>query len=462
MRTFLTILKDSYREAVDGFVIYVMFALAGVLLAVAASLSFTPAPAEETLPNLVKPFVLFIPDKGQSKAVAAVPGVEFTAQEVKQDGKRVTFKLEAKTLTLPKSGEPDPFRVMVAGWLKKPATTTKMKLPTGSQNRAAPTEKEIELALKPDVTPAEVAAVTDEQMAEFVAAQCHTHIGAAGATAARVADPKPGVYAFDVVLPAATSARAWDQELHLFFGAVRMGKAPLGLTLWIIQDQIVNGIGAGVTLLISVIITAFFIPNLLRKGALDLIVSKPIGRIPLLLYKYVGGCTFIFLLAAFTIGGMWVILGLRSGHWDPRFLIVVPALTFTFALLYAVSTLVAVFTRSAIAAILITVGFAFGLYVVGQAKSWADITRNTQQQNDNIPGYVFDIIDGVNNGLPRYKDLDKLTSKLTADGTLTPIMIRFQELILEYPSAWATIGLSVGYIAVFLALSSWRLVTRDG
>ena len=122
--------------------------------------------------------------------------------------------------------------------------------------------------------------------------------------------------------------------------------------LWIIEDQIINGLGGAIALLISVVITAFFIPNMLRKGSVDLLISKPIGRSQLLVYKYIGGLTFMFLVTAFTVGGIWLVIALRSGFWDPSFLLVIPVLTFTFAILYAVSTLVAVFTRSAIAAMI--------------------------------------------------------------------------------------------------------------
>ena len=150
----------------------------------------------------------------------------------------------------------------------------------------------------------------------------------------------------------AAEAKASRGKLKIFFGAVTITRnTSLGFVLWLIEDQLINGLGSGVALLISMIITAFFIPNMLRKGSIDLLVSKPIGRSQLLIYKYIGGLTFIFLLSCVSIGGVWLVLAVRSGYWDPSFLVVIPVLTFTFAILYAVSTLVAVFTRSAIAAL---------------------------------------------------------------------------------------------------------------
>src|SRR5262249_43492493 len=204
--------------------------------------------------------------------------------------------------------------------------------------------------------------------------------------------------------------------------------------------------------------------NMLSKGSIDLLISKPIGRAQLLIYKYVGGLTFIFLFSCVSIGGVWLVLALRSGYWDPSFLVVIPVLTFTFAILYAVSTLVAVFTRSPIAAMLVTTGFAVFLYLVGQAKTIFDSLKADQEARgtDNIPEWAFTLVDTLNNILPRYKDLDKLTSKLISTGTLTPAELRMSGLaLLDYPSWAGTFGVSLAFIAVMLALSCWRFSRRD-
>jgi ABC-type transport system involved in multi-copper enzyme maturation permease subunit len=275
---------------------------------------------------------------------------------------------------------------------------------------------------------------------------------------------KPGVpepeYKFDVEVKGISGARGWPHSVHVFFGAVPPLKGvPLGQALYLVQDKIVNGIGAAVTLMLSVVITAFFIPNLLRKGSVDLLISKPIGRAQLLVYKYVGGLTFIFILSAVTIGGVWLVMAARSGNWDPSFLLTIPALTFTFAILYAVSAVVAVFTRSAIAAILVTLGFMLFLYLFGQVKTFFDANKVIQVAE--LPEWAYTLVDSLNNVLPRYKDLDKLTTKLVIDSTLTLGDARMGSLLTEYPSWGGALGVSVAFIAVMLALSCWRFSRRD-
>jgi ABC-type transport system involved in multi-copper enzyme maturation permease subunit len=257
-----------------------------------------------------------------------------------------------------------------------------------------------------------------------------------------------------------TGARGWPNEVSVLFGVFPPMKGfSLGQVLSFIQDQLVNGIGAAVALMISVVITAFFIPNLLRKGSIDLLISKPIGRIQLLVYKYVGGLTFIFLIATVAVGGVWLATGVRSGSWDPSFLLVIPVLTFTFAILYAVSVVVAVYTRSAIAAILVTLAFMLGLYIFGQVKSFFDVNKVIGIAD--LPEWSYTLVDTLNNVLPRYKDLDRLTSRLVTDSTRTVGDARLQGLLIDYPSWTGTIGVSLAFIAVMLALAGWRFVKWD-
>jgi ABC-type transport system involved in multi-copper enzyme maturation permease subunit len=321
----------------------------------------------------------------------------------------------------------------------------------------------LEIVEPAKATAAELMAVTDEQMAEFLKYQFATYVGISESdvTLTRKPDVAEPNFKFDVRLKNLAGARGWPHTMRVFFGASGPIKGvPLGASLYVIQDVVVNGIGAAVTLMLSVVITAFFIPNMLRKGSLDLLISKPIGRVQLLVYKYVGGLLFIFILSTFTIGGVWLVMALQSGHWDPRFLLVIPILTFTFAIVYSVSTVVAVFTRSAIAAILVSLAFMLGLYIIGKAKSFVDVNKITH--DFDLPEWFDTLVDTLNNVLPRYKDMDKLTSRLIVESTLPYGDARMQGLLVEAPSWGGAIGVSLVFIVLMLSLASWRLVNRDG
>src|SRR5262249_34962790 len=142
-------------------------------------------------------------------------------------------------------------------------------------------------------------------------------------------DPRQIVY---LVTTATTTQdlASWPHEPALFFGLVplRFMHVPPAAVVNIIMSGIVNKFGAGIAMLISTIITAFFIPNMLRKGTIDMLLVKPIHRTTLLLYKFVGGLTFMFLNTVVIVLGIYLVIGLRSGLWVHGFLISIFVLTF--------------------------------------------------------------------------------------------------------------------------------------
>src|SRR5262249_18035280 len=202
----------------------------------------------------------------------------------------------------------------------------------------------------------------------------------------------------------------WLNEFSSRYGIVTILSAnravPLGFELYFIESGLVIGVGGWVTILVSIIITAFFIPNMLRKGTVDLLLVKPIHRATLLVYKYIGGLVFIFLTSAITVVGIWLALGLRSGIWSTGFLLTVFVMTFFFAILYAVSTLFGVLTRSPIVSILITCFVWFCLWLAGTIYTTLAMFRSDPRFGGEIPTWATTTVDTIHAVLPRTKDLD--------------------------------------------------------
>ena len=69
------------------------------------------------------------------------------------------------------------------------------------------------------------------------------------------------------------------------------------------------------------------------------------------------GLLFVFLLCVVTVGGVWLVVGLRTGVWSPGVLVSIFGITFYFAILYACSTLFGVLSRNAIVCIVVTIVF---------------------------------------------------------------------------------------------------------
>jgi hypothetical protein len=64
--------------------------------------------------------------------------------------------------------------------------------------------------------------------------------------------------------------------------------------------------------------------------------------------------------------------------------------------------------------------------------------------------------------LPRTSDLDDLCSKLVSDSVLSDVEQKKRGIDQEkYPAGSATIGASLGFIAIMMGLAMWRFSTRD-
>ena len=254
--------------------------------------------------------------------------------------------------------------------------------------------------------------------------------------------------------------RSWPHSVTYGFGAIpTQSETPIGHRLFDVQDTLIGSIGAGITMLLSAIITAFFIPNMLRKGTVDLLLAKPIHRSVLLIYKFIGGLAFMFVNTLFVVVGVWFVLGLRSGIWSPGFLASIFVLTYQFAIFYAVSTLFGVLTRSPIVAILASCFAWVVLWAAGTFYMFAEATREFEL----MPSWAYTIADTTHAVLPRYKDLDALNTQLIGRDLLGPNSPerKVMDKLFNSISWGVTLGFTTGYIALFVGLACWRFATKD-
>jgi hypothetical protein len=228
------------------------------------------------------------------------------------------------------------------------------------------------------------------------------------------------------------------------------------------EELLVSGFGSWGAVLISVLVTASFVPSMLSRGTLEPLLVKPLARWRLLLYKYLGGLIFIALNATLAVGGVWLVLGLRSGLWCHRLLLLVPLLTFGFAILYAVSVLVGVLTRSPVVSILITCLVWLLLYGVGWAHGYfhQEGDREASQAAAAGPAVVA-TVDVLHAVLPRTKDLDELTSDLLGSDLLVVLREEPVRPAATAPRWGESLIVSVLFIAVMVGLACLRFSTRD-
>jgi hypothetical protein len=183
-------------------------------------------------------------------------------------------------------------------------------------------------------------------------------------------------------------ASSRDKAVVVSYLTWRLGTLPL--TKKLLVGTTINGfvnLFVGVVgVFAGVLVTASIIPQTYAAGAIDLLLSKPISRSLLFLTKYAGGCMFILINAAYVIGGLWLIAGLRMGQWSNRLLLCIPVFMFLFAVYYAVSSLAGVVWRNAIVSVVMAVLFWAACFGVGATKNVVEaLFLNTERLVKLVP-----------------------------------------------------------------------------
>ena len=111
--------------------------------------------------------------------------------------------------------------------------------------------------------------LTDRMMEDFIRERYEYHYNLKIEAVERKPGPLKGPQTFTVVTDT-SDERSWPRTVSFLFGAVKFkemfGPVAIGQVVYLIENNIVNGIGAGIAIILGVIITSFFIPNMLPKG----------------------------------------------------------------------------------------------------------------------------------------------------------------------------------------------------
>jgi ABC-type transport system involved in multi-copper enzyme maturation permease subunit len=438
---FLAVFKDSLREAIDSKVFYVMAGLSSLIILLALTLSFEPQPALDFMRFMALPL--------DSNMSLGPRGFEQMGSRTFAGGSNVCSVKQVRAKEGFSEGPGSDFVVTIVAHFAKDEEFRKARHDPG----------EIEEQIR-------------QRFGDF------DDIKAIEVRTVRLLEPErsagsPSIsreISFEVVTgPTKVTRRLWLHEPSLFFGALPipfqfLKEFPfgmLGMQLFLIEDQVINNLGAWLAILVSIVITSFFIPNMLQKGTVDLLLVKPIRRPVLLIFKFLGGLLFIFLNTTFVIVGTWLAVGFRSGIWNLGILATIFINAYFFAILYSVSTLFGVLTRSSIVAILMTcLTWAF-LAGIGRLYEEFVIPRKDPSEMKPAERVFCSAVNGIHFVLPRTRDLDILTSRLLMEDLLTANQIRHQKLD-PTPISWGeSLAVSGIFIAVMLGLSCWRFATTD-
>jgi ABC-type transport system involved in multi-copper enzyme maturation permease subunit len=191
---------------------------------------------------------------------------------------------------------------------------------------------------------------------------------------------------------------------------------------------------------------------------LDLLLARPMSRWKLILFKYVGGIWFIFLIAAVLIAGCWLGLGLRTGFYNPWFLACTLTVAATFAVVYSVSVLFGVLTRSTVVSALLAVGVWWLSALMVNARH----SVKTVFRGQDIPRGIEVTLEGIYTVLPKTPDLGHLNTLFLARSHLSEAA--YQRIIgpIMPDVRWGfSLGSTALFVAVMLGLSIWIFHRRD-
>lgn len=433
----LAILYDSYREAVDGKVFYALMGIWVFLFALLLSLTFRPLPPEEAFKAVVKKF-------------------------------RSVYERDTPHRVHSMSPKYEVFDVAeVEGSAQPPAGTYRFRLQAGLMGFAQsvslwhfgmpsePSQLIREEAMKPEIANA------------FLADQFLIHGGMDAEASLTTVDERN--VSFDVTVRV-DDPRGWLYQPSVLFGAVPVPrlipfeqyKDTLGRSVYDLEDVLVNRFGSWILLLASIIVTAFFVPNMLQKGTIEPLLVRPIHRVTLLLYKYLGGLIFVLLNISVAVVGVWIALGLRTGIWATGFLLSIPLILYFFAVFYSVSVLVGVVTRSAVLAILATYICWFLIFSVGLIHGIMEPHfRDLEKANAGwLP--TWRVIHRIHYVLPRTHDLDAVLREHLQQDTVTEGERRgMRKVDVLRVDLGESLLVSAAFIAVMLGLSCWWFATKD-
>jgi len=242
----------------------------------------------------------------------------------------------------------------------------------------------------------------------------------------------------DVVDGALAGARLFGKPLDMGGESVSIDKIVLGF------ESGFSGFLFLVGTFLALFATAHLVPRLQEKGTIDLYLSRPVGRVPLLLSRYAGGLLLAAANLVYLIGTMWLLIVWKTRVLHPRFLLSGAVILFTIAVLMAFAFLVGVVTSSTGVSLMATYGvFFFSAILVAHDKISAAVSTETAAR----------IVDGLYWILPKTAELGQATVALVA-GREAPER-------LANVAHFAVFGSTALFGAASLGLASWLFSRKD-
>ncbi|MEM8485433.1 MAG: ABC transporter permease subunit [Bacteroidota bacterium] len=221
----------------------------------------------------------------------------------------------------------------------------------------------------------------------------------------------------DIVDGTLAGLRIFGQE------AQESGNNPLGdtsLLKFVVGAQTaVAGASYWIGILLALFATAPLINNMLERGRIDLLLSKPISRPKLLLSHVLGVLLVVFLLATYLMGMIWLVMSIKSGVWHTQFLSAIVMVMLMFAVMYSIVLLLGVTTQSTALSLIVTYGLIF-CSIIFAAKDQLAMQINPPWRQVYL---------GLYHALPNFAEVTKTVVQLAGGETVETWYPLFSSLL---------------------------------
>lgn len=242
----------------------------------------------------------------------------------------------------------------------------------------------------------------------------------------------------DIVNGALAGMKLFGQTVDLPDRQIKIDELVLGF------ESTFSGVLYFVGLFLALFATAHLVPRLQEKGTIDLYLSRPIGRVRLLVARYTGGLLLAAGNVAYMIGAIWLIVAWKTKVLHPRFLLSGVVILFTIAVLMAFAFLVGVITSSTAVSLM-------GTYAVFFLA--ALLALHTQIAAAVSTELAARFVEGMYWILPKTAELGKATVAIVA-GEDAPARLALTRPFAVYAST-ALFGVAS------LGLASWLFSRKD-
>lgn len=190
--------------------------------------------------------------------------------------------------------------------------------------------------------------------------------------------------------------------------------------------------------------TAHLVPRLQEKGTIDLYLSRPVGRVPLLLSRYLAGLILSATNLIYLIGSMWIVVVWKTHVVHPRFLLSVVIILFGIAALLAFAFLVGVVTSSTAVSMMATFAvFLFAMFLASHDRIAAVVDSQ----------WSANLIHGLYWILPKTRELLQAVVALVSQGQAPS---EFTQSLTFMPFLT-----TAAFGAASLGLASWLFARKD-